>query len=110
MFFATKKNYNYGNRNSGIANFSVGLRFGDIQDIYAQLAFGYAFVSNNYILYMKPGNTRSPSVAISGGYVLADNIDLGGEIYYIGFQKGYTGNVLFKLKVAYVFRFKKQVR
>ena len=90
-----------------ISSFSLGARAGGEQDLYAQLGLGYSHLTYRYDYYYA-AQSSGVSFQVSGGYVLANNIDLGAELDLLTNKNYGRASAWFKIKVAYVFRLKKK--
>lgn len=96
------------NSYKNLSNLSLGIRAGGEQDIYAQLGLGYSHITYRYD-YGYNGVQRSGlSFQASGGYVLANNIDLGAELGILTYKRYEGADIWLKIKIAYVFSLKKK--
>jgi len=91
-----------------LLNFSGGVRVGGEKDIYAMLALGYSHLKYRYDYDYYEPQRSGLSFQVSGGYVLANNIDLGAELGILAYKKYEGSDIWLKIKVAYIFSLKKK--
>ena len=95
------------NSYKNLSNISLGVRAGGEQDIYAQLGLGYSHIAYRYD-YSYDVQRSGLSFQASGGYVLANNIDLGAELGILTYRRYEGSDIWLKVKIAYTFSLKKK--